>query len=173
MSQAGNRVKYWALCMLTDSAERRLICDSRTFWSQSLANDWMDVCAWLCMHTSVNFAAVLMRSRTARSGVCVCKCVCVSMSSHLRCQIIALERGSRKVNIYSEQGKFLFMKTNTAGNNAGQKRRIKDGPRDSLAAIKTCWFPPLFNHPCHLWSCLICFSFVHNETQIVLQASIL
>lgn len=70
VSETRNCVKYWAMCTLSESDERSLICDSRAYGVCVCANVSRCVCACLCMHTSANFTAVLMRSRKPRRCVC-------------------------------------------------------------------------------------------------------
>lgn len=123
-----NCVKHLGMRVLNDSADRCFICSLQAFIVCVQMQMCGDVCAHLCRHTSMNFIAVLIRSRYAWRGVGICVCVrarvcCVhmSMSSHLRCQISGAKRGNAEVNIYSKWGKFLFMKTNRGWNNAGKE----------------------------------------------------
>lgn len=77
VSEAENCVKYWAMCTPAGSAERSLICDLRAFGAYACKCLGMCARACLCMHTSVNFSAVLMRSSRAWRCVCVCVCMCL------------------------------------------------------------------------------------------------
>lgn len=94
----------------------------------------------------------------------MCVCVLVSISSHLRCQVIATKTGSGGVHIYSKQGKFCFMKTNTGWSDGRKNFRIKDDHKRSLEVIKTCY--SRFNRLCwDLLSHLICVTCKNNKRQ--------
>lgn len=125
-----NCVKYLGMRVLNDSAARCFICSLQAFIVCVRMQMCGDVCAHLCRHTSMNFIAVLIRSRYAWRGVGICVCVLCAYEYEFSSPVSDQWCKERK-----HRGEYLFQMGEIPLYE--DKQRMKQR-RKGISELKTC-----------------------------------